>query len=67
MRAMPSPTSRTVPTSSTLRSMSKFSICLRMIALISSGLICMLESYSWTAASFRRSSFIFRSTVPSRT
>src|SRR6266700_6257411 len=41
---MPSPTSSTVPTSSTRRSTSKDSICCRMIELISSVLICMVLS-----------------------
>src|SRR5258708_14857203 len=41
---MPSPTSSTVPTSSTRRSTSKDSICWRMIELISSVLICMVLS-----------------------
>src|SRR5437588_9440723 len=41
---MPSPTSSTVPTSSTRRSTSKDSICCRMIELISSVLICIVLS-----------------------
>src|SRR6266576_801800 len=41
---MPSPTSSTVPTSSTRSSTSKDSICCRMIELISSVLICMVLS-----------------------
>src|ERR1051326_2232834 len=41
---MPSPTSRTVPTSSTWRSTSNDAICWRMIELISSVLICMVLS-----------------------
>src|SRR5437867_11369787 len=45
---MPSPTSSTVPTSSTRRSTSKDSICCRMIELISSVLICMvLSPFVW--------------------
>src|SRR6266853_5250044 len=41
---MPSPTSSTVPTSSTRRSTSKDSICCRMIELIAAVLICMVLS-----------------------
>src|SRR5688572_20446938 len=45
---MPSPTSRTVPTSSTWRSTSKDAICWRMMELISSVLICGMASYPLT-------------------